>query len=91
MLYWLSYEASTGAGRGNLGSESRLVFIWYRYVVRDLTGDEHEAYASLLQIVPERKYQDLTFSFCHNTIIGFPRPAGAFSIYQEIPEIPVVL
>ena len=26
MLYRLSYEASTGAGRGNLGSESRLMF-----------------------------------------------------------------
>ena len=25
MLYRLSYEASTGAGRGNLGSESRLI------------------------------------------------------------------
>ena len=27
----LSYEASTGADRGNLGSESRYVFKWYRY------------------------------------------------------------
>ena len=26
MLYRLSYEASTGAGRGNLGSESRLMY-----------------------------------------------------------------
>ena len=26
MLYRLSYEASTGAGRGNLGSELRLIF-----------------------------------------------------------------
>ena len=26
MLYRLSYEASTAAGRGNLGSESRLTF-----------------------------------------------------------------
>ena len=26
MLYRLSYEASTGASRGNLGSESRLIF-----------------------------------------------------------------
>jgi len=26
MLYQLYYEASTGAGRGNLGSESQLVF-----------------------------------------------------------------
>ena len=26
MLYQLSYEASTGAGWGNLGSESRLIF-----------------------------------------------------------------
>lgn len=23
MLYWLTYEANTGANRGNLGSESR--------------------------------------------------------------------
>ena len=27
MLYRLSYEASTGAGQGNLGSESRLIII----------------------------------------------------------------
>ena len=26
MLYRLSYETSTGASRGNLGSESRLIF-----------------------------------------------------------------
>ena len=26
MLYQPSYEASTGAGQGNLGSESRLIF-----------------------------------------------------------------
>ena len=26
MLYRLTYEASTGAGRGNLGSESRLMY-----------------------------------------------------------------
>ena len=30
MLYQMSYEASTGAGRGNLGSESRLMYKWYR-------------------------------------------------------------
>ena len=28
MLYQLSYEASTGAGRGNLDSESQYVFKW---------------------------------------------------------------
>ena len=35
MLYRLSYEASTGAGRDNLGSESRLMYKWYRYIVRE--------------------------------------------------------
>ena len=35
MLYRLSYEASTGPGRGNLGSESRLMFMWYRYIVKE--------------------------------------------------------
>ena len=35
MLYRLSYKASTGAGRGNLGSESRLIFKWYRYILRE--------------------------------------------------------
>ena len=35
ILYRLSYESSTGAGRGNLGSESRLIFKWYRYIVRE--------------------------------------------------------
>ena len=34
MLYRLSYEASTGAGRGNLGSESRLMYKLYTYIVR---------------------------------------------------------
>ena len=34
-LYRLSYEVSTRTGWGNLGSESRLMYKWYRYIVRE--------------------------------------------------------
>ena len=35
VLYQLSYEASTGADRGNLGSEFAEIFKQYRYIVME--------------------------------------------------------